>query len=31
MGGSLWRMPDPDETYALNYVDGEDYDMDLNM
>ena len=31
MGGSLLRMLDPDETYALNYADGEDYDMDLNM
>ena len=30
-GGSLLRMLDPDETYALNYADGEDYDMDLNM
>ena len=29
MGGSLLRMLDPDETYALNYADGEDYDMDL--
>ena len=28
MGGSLLRMLDPDETYALNYADGEDYDMD---
>ena len=24
-------MLDPDETYALNYADGEEYDMDLNM
>ena len=31
MGGSLLRMLDPDQTYALNYADGEDYDMDLNM
>ena len=31
MGGSLLKMVDPDETYALNYADGEDYDMDLNM
>ena len=31
MGGSLLQMLDPDETYALNYADGEDYDMDLNM
>ena len=30
-GGSLLRMLDPDETYALYYADGEDYDMDLNM
>ena len=31
MGASLLRMLDPDQTYALNYADGEDYDMDLNM
>ena len=31
MGGSLLRMLDPDQTYALNYADGEDYDIDLNM
>ena len=31
MGGSLLKMLDPDETYTLNYVDEEDYDMDLNM
>ena len=31
MGGSLLRMLDPDETYALNYANGEDCDMDLNM
>ena len=31
MGGSLLRMLDTDQTYALNYADGEDYDMDLNM
>ena len=31
MGGSLLRMLDPDQNYALNYEDGEDYDMDLNM
>ena len=30
MEGSLLRMLDPDQTYALNYADGEDYDMDLN-
>ena len=29
--GSLLRMLDPDQTYALNYADEEDYDMDLNM
>ena len=28
-GTSLLRMLDPDQTYALNYADGEDYDMDL--
>ena len=31
MGGSVFRMLDPDQTYALNYADGEDYNMDLNM
>ena len=31
MGGSVLQMLDPDETFALNYADGEDYDMDLNM
>ena len=31
MGGSLLRMLDTDQTYALDYADGEDYDMDLNM
>ena len=31
MRGSLLRMLDPDQTYALNHADGEDYDMDLNM
>ena len=31
MGGSLLRILDQDETYALNYADGDDYDMDLNM
>ena len=31
MGGSLLRMLDTDQTYALDYTDGEDYDMDLNM
>ena len=30
-GGSLLRMLDTDQTYALDYADGEDYDMDLNM
>ena len=30
-GASLLRMLDPDQTYALNYADEEDYDMDLNM
>ena len=30
-GASLLRMLDPDETYALNYTDGEEYDMDLSM
>ena len=29
--GSLLRMLDTDQTYALDYADGEDYDMDLNM
>ena len=31
MGGSLLRMLDPNQIYALNYADGKDYDMDLNM
>ena len=31
MGGILLRMLDPDETYALNYADEEDYGMDLIM
>ena len=31
MGGSLLRMLDTDQTYALDYADGEDYDMNLNM
>ena len=31
MGGSLLRMLHPDQTYALNYADKDDYDMDLNM
>ena len=31
MGGSLLRKLDTDQTYALDYADGEDYDMDLNM
>ena len=30
-GGSLLRMLDTDQTYALDYEDREDYDMDLNM
>ena len=30
-GGSLLQMLDQDETFALDYADGEDYDMDLNM
>ena len=25
------RMSDTDQTYALDYADGEDFDMDLNM
>ena len=29
--GSLLRMSDADQTYALDYADGEDFDMDLNM
>ena len=29
--GSLLKMLDTDQIYALDYVDGEDYDMDLNM
>ena len=29
--GSLLRMSDTDQTYALDYADGEDFDMDLNM
>ena len=28
---SLLRMSDTDQTYALDYADGEDIDMDLNM
>ena len=24
-------MSDTDQTYALDYADGEDYDLDLNM
>ena len=31
MGDSLLQMLDPDETLALNYAEGEDFDMDLNM
>ena len=30
-GDSLLQMLDPDETLALNYAEGEDFDMDLNM
>ena len=30
-GASLLRMLDLDQSYALNYADEEDYDMDLNM
>ena len=30
-GGSLLRMLDTDQTYTLDYADGEDYDMDLNV
>ena len=29
--GSLLRMSDTDQTYALDYTDGEDFDMGLNM
>ena len=29
--GSHLRMIDTDQTYTLDYTDGEDYDMDLNM
>ena len=29
--GSLLRMLDTDQTYALDYAEGEDYGMDLNM
>ena len=29
--GFLLRVLDTDQTYALDYADGEDYDMDLNM
>ena len=29
--GSLLKMIDTDQTYALDYADGEDYDIDLNM
>ena len=29
--GSLLRMLDTDQTHTLDYADGEDYDMDLNM
>ena len=31
MGDSLLQMLDPDESLALNYAEGEDFDMDLNM
>ena len=29
--GSLLRMKDTDQAYALDYTDGEGFDMDLNM
>ena len=29
--GSLLRMSDTDQAYPLDYTDGEDFDMDLNM
>ena len=29
--GSLLRMSDTDQNFALDYADGEDFDMDLNM
>ena len=29
--GFLLRISDTDQTYALDYTDGEDCDMDLNM
>ena len=28
---SLLRMTDNDPVYTLNYTDGEDFDLDLNM
>ena len=28
---SLLRMTDNDPAYTLNYTDGEDFDLDLNM
>ena len=31
MGGSTLQMLDPNETPSLNYAEGEDFDMDLNM
>ena len=30
-GDSLLQMLDPDETLALNYAKGKDFDMDFNM
>ena len=30
-GDSLLQILDPDETLALNYAEGEDFAMDLNM
>ena len=29
--GSLLRMSDTEQTYALDYSDVKDFDMDLNM
>ena len=29
--GYLLRMLDTDQTYALDYAEGEDYGMDFNM
>ena len=28
---SLLRMMDADQAYTLDYADGDDFDMDLNM